>query len=307
MSQISICKFINIVNIFNLENNGNSYTIHSYIEKPIQSKQIKQIKRPRLITFSANKDIPIENISMGEFEYRENKYMAILKSNLQKAIRRNLPNSAVSTAIKLFQIHGGSILLLRRLCIIIVEDKLKNIEQILDSYKLLVWIMATEHGPQNWKNWILGLIKTVCEFEHLPINHTDTINFWYNNEYSNYFIIRSYFGGMKGDIRLLQNVAKYIDRVKGKQKQKIIKNINIKLIDNINILKSAVDFHCMPNMLSNIQTKHKQYSIQEIKSAIWIYSSSIRYKEIVKEENAVWKDIKNTARTYQKFILDHLE
>lgn len=310
MPQTSICSFINIVNIYNLEFDE-KYIIQEYIKKKQNFKQIKQIKRPRLITFTSNDDISLVCIGENEFEFRENKYMAILKSNLQKSIRRNLPKTAITTAIKLFQIKGGSLLLLRRLCIIIVEDKLKNIMDILDAYKILIWIMATEYGPIHWKNWILGLIKTICSFEHQSMDHSLNINYWYNNRYSNYFMIRSYFGGMKGDMRLLQNVANYLDKKNNKACTTIQLKIEsydyIKVIDDIHILKSAVDFHCMPNMLNNIQTKHEQFTQQEIKQTIWIYSSSIRYKITRQPENEIWKTIKNSVRNYQKFIIDTLE
>jgi hypothetical protein len=309
MSQTSICSFVNIVNILNLECIDDDYSIKSYIKKPKKINQIKQIKRPRLLTFTHNQDIELFNITENEFEFRENKYMAILKSNIQKAIRRNLPKTAITTAIKLFQTKGGSLLLLRRLCIIIVEDKLKNVNQILDAYKLLTWIMATEYGPKNWRNWILGLIEKICRFEHMPMGHNHNINRWYNNEYSNYFVIRSFFGGMKGDMRLLQNVAKYInDTLEDKSIQIKIQPVAInQIIDDIHILKSAVDFHCMPNMLKNIQSKHEEFSLIEIKQAIWIYSSSIRYKIERPNENEIWNTIKNSVRNYQKFIIDNLE
>ena len=306
MPQKSICSFVNIINLFNLEYVKNKYQINSYVHKKKNFKIVKQIKRPRLITFSSNVDIELYNISESEFEFKEVKYLAVLKSNLQKAIRRNLVNSAITTAIKLLQIRGGTLLLLRRLCIIIVEDKLKNITGILEAYKILIWIMSSECGFVDWKNWILGLIREICSYEHMPIEHGNKINKWYNNEYSNYFVIRSYFGGMNGDMRLLQNVAELIANTTHIPEQIDIKVINkIKLIDKIYILKSAVDFHCMPNMLNNIQSKHNQFSLDEIKKTIWQNSSSLRYKfpnDIETED--IWIVIKDSVRKYQKFIID---
>ena len=309
MTQKSICSFLNIVNIYNLEYLNKIYVVKSYVEKKSNFKIIKQISRPRLLTFTFNNTISLEKICESEFEFHENKYKSILKSNLQKSIRRNLPNTALTTAIKLLQIKGGSLLLLRRLCIIIVEDKLKNIKEILESYKLLIWIMSSEYGPKGWKNWILGLIKTICKFEYLYLDHNKSINIWYNNDYSNYFMIRSYFGGMKGDMRLLQNVAKYINESLSEISDEIIIEPikNIKIIDKINILKSAVDFHCMPNMLNNIKSKHDEYYLEEIKKAIWIYSSSKRYKVKEVEVNDIWNTIKISVINYQKYIIDTIE
>lgn len=309
MSQISICSFINIYNIFNFENIDGIYYIKSYIKKTNNQIEVKRINRPRLITFTKDCNIKLESIYENEFEIQDSRYMAILKSNLQKAIRRNLPNTAITTAIKLMQIKGGNILLLRRLCIIIVEDKLKDFDKVIENYKVLVWIMSTELGPNKWKNRILGFIRTICSFEHMYLKHNTNISNWYTNPHSNYLLIRSYFGGMKGDIRLLENIAKMIDENLDNynKKQIIIEPIqNIEIIEDINILKSAIDFHCMPNMLNNIHEKNPEYNIDEIKEAIWIYSSSIRYKIPRKNENVIWKKIKLDVRKYQKFIIENI-
>lgn len=304
MTQISICSFVNITNVFNLEE---GCRVTSHINIPRTSKQVKQIRRPRLLTFTSEKNIELERISQNEFDYCDTKYMAILKSNLQKAIRRNLPNTAMVTATKLFQIDGGSVLVLRRLCIIIVEDKLKDLDKILDAYKFLTWIMATEYAPSGWRSWVLGLIETICGFGHLPLPHDENINIWYDNSYSNYFNIRSYFGGMKGDMRLLQNVARLVDKKSMTNTLEVtIPRKKIKIINEVSILRGAVDFHCMPNMLNNIQAKHDKYTTDEIKSAIWRHSSSLRYGIERATEDQIWKDIKRSVRIYQKYITQNL-
>jgi hypothetical protein len=60
MPQTSICSFVNIVNIFNLEYVNNKPSIKGYIKK---KSNFRQIKRPRLITFTSNQDIELVNIS----------------------------------------------------------------------------------------------------------------------------------------------------------------------------------------------------------------------------------------------------
>ena len=308
MYQVSICRYTNVINIFNLMNDNNGYNVKGYSNKWSNHIVIKQIKKPRLLTFSANNTIHLNNINKDECEEVDRNYLSILISNLQKAIRRNLPNTALITAKKLLQIYDGSIVLLRRLCIIIVEDKLLNLDLILRHYKVLVWIMATEQGYDNWQYWLFGLIRTICSFNHMEINHDVNIKTWYTNEYSNYFIIRSFFGGMKGDIRLLENVAKYINNIDiDESKQIIIEPISItKYIDRVCMLTSAIDFHCMPSMIENIMNRYELYSYEEVKHTIWIFSSSLRHDIQKKEGNLILKTIGRYIKNYQKYIIKNI-
>lgn len=266
-----------------------------------ESKIIKQIKRPIVITFSS--DIPLEDISTyGKLEPDYNK-ISLLKSNIQKAVRRNLPDVAVSSAIEIIKYKTGLLELLRRLCVIIVEDKFGCYFSIADHYNSLVWIMATEKAWEGWLQWLLKLIYFICDKNFKNIN-CDSIDYkWSDNEYSRAMLIRSFYGGLKCDILLLKNCAKIIEKMEIPQS----KEIDLVLPDNnLRIIKESVDFHCVPGIIKNIYKKYPKYTESEIKESIWTYSSSIRFDCDTIPENECWEDIKETVSWFQKWYLRKL-
>ena len=120
------------LNVFNLCGPGKT-NWKTDINKSIV---IKQIKRPRLITFTSDIDIEdISNYGRREFNYQK---ISLLKSNIQKAVRRNLPDVAISSACELIRFKTGLTQFLRRFCIIIIEDKFDCYKQVANHYNTLV-------------------------------------------------------------------------------------------------------------------------------------------------------------------------
>ena len=100
--------------------------------------------------------------------------------------------------------------------------------------------------------------------------------------------------------------------------QKIVENLDVKEIDNDNvkivynnvdeipelsILLSAVDFHCVPSILTNINDKYTQYSESDIKKA-GECSSSKRFG--CKKKNLIWDDIRKDVKKFQKWYIKKL-
>ena len=71
-------------------------------------------------------------------------------------------------------------------------------------------------------------------------------------------------------------------------------------IANLTILPAAIDFHCVPGIIKHIIRKYPEYRYNDIRGAIWNYSSAIRYNCQLKKENRTWRDIKKDTLSFQK-------
>lgn len=275
-------------------------------KKDINSNVIKQIKRPRLITFTTNINV-IDLSNYGIYEEDKTK-IALLKSNIQKAVRRNLPEIAIASAVEITKYKTGVSELLRRLCIIIVEDKWDCYMQIAKHYNTLIWMVGTEKGKFNWLEWVLGIIRFICDKKFRLVEHKSDINLkWSKNEYSCSLILRSFYGGMNGDMKLLRHCAKQIEDIKPERFDNEAIDINEeKDYDyDLLIIPAAADFHCIPSMLETINHKYPRFSCDIIKKSIWDGSSSIRF-ECEKTENEVWNIIKKDVYKFQKNYINKI-
>jgi hypothetical protein len=152
--QTSMCSFLvhKKLNVFVLIEPGKTDINKSTV--------LKQIKRPRLITFTTEIEIEdLSNYGCVEINYQK---VSLLKSNIQKAVRRNLPDIAIASACELIRFKTGLTQFLRRLCIIIIEDKFSCYQQVVNHFNTLVWTMATEKGWNGWLKWVLGLLHFIC-------------------------------------------------------------------------------------------------------------------------------------------------
>ena len=241
-----------------------------------------------------------ENSNNPEIIYN-NKYIydiELLKSNLQKCIRRKHTNGALDTVNILIRQNIQQ--LLRRLPIIALEDSIIE----FDDFIFLVWLMIANSSGYNLNqidiDKILLIIQNISEsnyrdyidndldsdFEYDNINNLDANNNIIKFYYS--IFLRLEYGTMKGDKRWLQNLAnKWLNRLK--KNSKIINKIknnyekleNYKFNENIllkDYLLESVDFHCHKNIFDEIKNKVGYYTNTDIKNAIWFLRSSINDK-----------------------------
>lgn len=291
------------LHVFNLNKKGNAQWCTSLKKNTI----VRQIKAPHLITFTS--DINLVNLSEFEIYDKNIAIRSLLISNLQKSIRRNEPDVAIATAYKLVQYKEGTTHLLRRLCIIIFEDKYSCFESIAEHFSTLVWLMATEKGWEGWIDWVLGLVNYICDKNYKYVNHKEDIDMnWSHNQYVCSILLRVRYGGMKCDTRLLKNCAKKIvkkDPIKFAKKAE--KFALVKPNTNLIILPAAVDFHCVPRIVKNIASEYPMYTQSNIRAAIWIYSSSLRYNCTIQKENEVWRDIKKDVLDFQEHYIRNID
>lgn len=279
----------------------------------------------------------LKKINSKPFEQKAQLF-SFLKSHLQKSIRRQKFLEALKSVKEMLFID--KIDLLRRLCIIMFEDvKLKK------YFNNIVWLMVACSKGYNLEEYHLDFIfkyvYDLClekEFDTYDENDEriektavnkfiDRININKNISEENKNILyciglRISYGGMSGDMDMLCYYAEqyfhFFEQKKeiGNYDKDLCKNIDCKYVFNLNFEKiedfviQAVDFHCFPGIIKNINEKFN-YSDEELKICIWEYNSKINTRKNndvnVKDLTnikKIWEDIKDILIKQQKIILE---
>lgn len=252
----------------------------------------------------------------------------ILKSNLQKCVRRSLINPSINTALTLLCLDTNQ--LLRRLSIIMLEDVMLN-----NDILLLIWLMCAHSKGFSINDFLMVKIINMVYFitESKFRESYDKINNFNLKKYDINKLnlreqnilwalqLRCSYGGMSGDMEMINYFTKIW-----------YKRFSVKFIleDNPNLLKledlrimtlkdihvSSIDFHCT-NIISYIKNKYPKYSENEIKNSIWHNRSKKNYREFLRDENnlnssnlsiciyndTIWTEIANYTNYISKVIL----
>jgi len=225
----------------------------------------------------------------------------LLKSNLQKAIRRKHRKIAVTTALAILQ--QDMLELLRRLPIIYIEDVC-----MMDSYPIIVWLMMADKEYMlevSDIEIILNIIAGLCDTDEIydfPRNPTILYSHEELEEYPNADILlslyyRSQYGGMKGDMIMLNNAIYYYSNkpIIPKTDYSTILDID----DKVEILEEAIDFHPYPYMLIHL-SKMTNIDQQDIKKAIWFMESGLNLRK--PETLEIDESIINIFKKIQPFL-----
>lgn len=216
-------------------------------------------------TYSDLNDIP-KNIDYINFSNT-----SMLKSIIQKSIRRKNTSLAILASFHLMRLDIQEFL--RRIIIIALEDSCLH-----QSLSILLWFMIMNKNiiiSKKHIRYFLGIVYYLSNNKHydrIIIDKSKKFNlrdiFDYQNYQKNILLsiwIRSIFGGMKGDIIMLDNIlnnwSSYIlnSKLKIRLTEKIyfIKINQYLNIDNIPLY--SVDFHCYPGVINKIIKKYPQF------------------------------------------------
>ena len=197
---------------------------------------------------------------------------SLLKSNLQKAVRRQHSAVAFVTAKQLLTQNPNE--LLRRLPIIMCEDTLLHPPLFLE----IVWLMAAVS-----KGYVLSAAdcQTIMDFvgamllAPAMVNHAvgapeAVLN--YNDPLQFAFLLRIGYGGMKSDEAFM---GRLVERVAIGELPRNLEFIHIDYesvgtfqIEH-HLLREAVDFHCFPSMISATGVR---------KPSIWFNRSAVNVR-----------------------------
>lgn len=222
--------------------------------------------------------------------------LSVLKSNLQKAVRMCNTEEAVRTAIEMLAIDRME--LFRRLPIISIEDA-----SLIENTMVIVWLMmASERGPMLKKvaEFVYRYVVSLCHcrtyypnrFMNIDISHPLLVSGEYGSDIASLRIRESY-GGMKGDILMLNNAVAYYhnnpEKVYPLSKKEVVLPETIDF-DHI-VLPESIDFHPCPWILRKLaeKTELKESSIKHI---IWVGDSAanIRKSWTLERQKVMKKD-----------------
>ena len=216
----------------------------------------------------------------------------LLKSNLQKAVRRGKNIVAIGTALAMLQ--KEPVELVRRLAIICIEDVC-----VMDTYPVLVWLMMTDkhYLPTTGDFYlILQIVNSLCNctetFDHtykykdFVLNH-ESLQDLKRHDVLLALFYRQKYGGMKGDIEMLNSGISYYTANYGQIVKTDFSTIDFEIPDELEILECAVDFSPFPFILDNINKK-TGLDNGKIKEFIWFAESAWNFRKLhtqIRSEN----------------------
>jgi len=208
----------------------------------------------------------------------------LLKSNLQKAIRRGKNIVAMATTLAILQ--KEPVELVRRLAIICIEDVC-----VLDSYPVLIWLMMTEkHYLPNAGDFylILQIVNTLCNctqiFDHAYKYKEDILTHESLQDLKRHDVLlalfyRQKYGGMKGDIEMLHSAIVFYSTHQAQIMKTDFSTIDCEFEEELEILDTAIDFHPFPFMLDKI-TKKTGLDEDKIKEFVWFAESAWNFRKL---------------------------
>lgn len=261
------------------------------------------------------------------------KNISLLKSQLQKSIRRMNTDLSINIAYQMINLDFNEFI--RRLLIITLEDVILN-----QYFPILTWMMVAystkKWHPTNYDiNWILNYINYLCNIpyreKYSKINDISQ-PYDHNNPLYNSLIfsieLRKSYGGMKGDIKFLNwfvkewntkfrstSTSEYTNSLMLLKKKMEIRDIldkNMILIKPIDMLLEGCDFHNYPTIIPRIHSKYNEFTQEEIKKTIWEYSSKTNHRDYINSNikdipnidyNNIWNKIKKLKNELSKKYL----
>lgn len=251
----------------------------------------------------------------------KNNITNLVKSNLQKAIRRKLSDIALQSVMYLIR-NKNIDDLLRRLTIISFEDVF-----LTQYYPIIVWYYIATLNKYILTNYDVNFIysytlllcnnNAIHDFNKLePIDddYEPHINDIRNNINCVSLYLRKLYGGFSGEKKIMNLLIKNILNNKIN-----IEITNIQICEHIlysnpvPILNCAIDFHCFVKMPERVKNKIGNDSITEeiIREYIWNNESNINLRNNENNYNTndhLWNNIiKPKCDIYRYQIANMLE
>lgn len=260
----------------------------------------------------------------------KNQFIPILKSNLQKCIRRSDTENALKTSKTMCKI--SFIEFVRRLSIIMLEDAVLH-----ESFMVLSWFVAAYPDFQPTKNdleFLYGIVKYLSD---LPVrdNYSKIDSYNFKNKKKNWEKIlnqshisilyslqfRASYGGLKGDIKMINSLTEIWEKRMINNNLSFLNYLNfnipiytkkIKNILKLEINPVSVDFHCYPKMLQLLNNKFSEYDKDILKKTIWYHRSRNTNKMLLEGKDQyndeyliIWQKIeKEVERLSKQFLIN---
>lgn len=254
----------------------------------------------------------------------------LIKSNLQKCIRRRLASKAVRSMYSLMAISPFEAL--RRLFIIILEDTLP-----IPALPTLVWfMMATSKAyslATKQVEWILGVVYLVCtkvelrrpSKEKLPIgpltdNSIETQILWS-------MAFRRAYGGMEGDQEMMESLGglwyrTFIEK-SGREWEcwLELRKLEVDPVDLSSLgsfipgkvlIPACVDQHSRPQIIPYIRNIYPNIDENDIKGTIWLCRSRLNKRPKIdgsidyppEKFVEVWERIRDLVEEISRWVIE---
>tara|TARA_B100001093_G_scaffold406426_1_gene394855 strand:- start:24 stop:1040 length:1017 start_codon:yes stop_codon:yes gene_type:complete len=248
-----------------------------------------------------------ENHYEYEFNYSPYTKKSYLISHLQKSIRKMKHTKSVLTAKHLIDLDIQT--LLRRLPIIMFEDVIPH-----TSLPIILWLMIAISKGFKIKSvmiqWLLGVVYFLSKCDKhdkvYKIN-SPNLNIINDNIYLKSILLRTAYGGMKGDMEMLNYFIQFwSDKFKKGETMDHSKiqyiNHNLDSLPRSDWDLCANDFHCNRQLIQKVKQQYQLYSEKYIQKLIWEHSSRENKRiqfNINQEEYKDWLIIKKFVRFQQ--------
>jgi hypothetical protein len=276
-------------------------------------KKISETREKIMIGIINHNDIDDFKINKKELS------LSLIKSNLQKAIRRKKEDVALHSTMELIQ-SGYALDLLRRLTIISIEDVLIN-----TSYCIIVWyfIALSNHYVLSNEDvdFIYSYVKYICHIEFICENEDDHPSHYHHYGLHNIIqnvdcialYLRLQYGGFNGEKTLLN---KHIHDIMMNQimiyDNDLIIEKHRKYNTELPILKCSIDFHCFTNMIENVYSKilmedsNTIITQTDVKNYIWHFDSNVNARIVPKKnglDESLWKTVMKPKCDMYRFAI----
>ncbi len=216
--------------------------------------------------------------------------LPLIKSNLQKCIRRKDEGRAIRTALAMYSLNPNEVL--RRLPIIMIEDCLPYPK----AFVKLIWFMcAVSKGyvmSTTEVESMLGIVATMCDSSEYEVaargRKTIGPSDWVGAPNEDFFWameLRKIYGGLPCDKEMIGfHQELWLDRFKGSEWPRLVQTdyeVDIDSVDDIgkgDILLESIDQHPYPFIVGKILDKVPDLSADEIRMAIWMCRSKINVR-----------------------------
>lgn len=265
-----------------------------------------------------------------KFPIIDPKWKSLIKSNLQKCIRRRLSSKAVRSAYALLSISPFEAL--RRTFIIILEDTLP-----IPALPTLAWfMMATSKGyllSTDQVEWVLGVVYLVCEKIHYrrPFKEKLPIGVLMDNTIETQVLwsmaFRRAYGGMKGDQEMMENLGGLWYRVFTERSGREwecwaeLKKLEVETIDLTSLgvfipgkvlIPACVDQHSRPQIIPYIRNIYPNIDENDIKGAIWLCRSRLNKRPKMDDSVdyppekfvEVWESISTLVEEISRWVIE---
>ena len=222
----------------------------------------------------------------------------IMKSHLQKAVRRMAVDSALGATRELIGMDLNA--LLRRIPIIAIEDVAP-----VQGIDVCIWIMiAYSKGFKLRKShidYIAGFVKSmtnyprkVRNYNELPVEDQRRSNLGEDKRVLiECLALRRSYGGMKGDMKMIRILEDHLKNGKQEILDMNISDVSVETIPTLDRGESwifaAIDFHV--SSIAGKLAKSRKLDEVQVRRLMWNYSSSLNYREKSKEIAKEWSEM----------------